>query len=70
MNMQMANLNQPWLDLLKVEFEQEHMQSLFEFLRAERAQGKAIFPEHENTFAALNATPVESVKVVILSQDH
>jgi uracil-DNA glycosylase len=45
------------------------MQELAAFLRAERAAGKAIYPPGRDIFAALDATPFESVKAVILGQD-
>jgi len=45
------------------------MKALSEFLRAEKASGKVIFPPGPEIFAALNATPFDKVKVVILGQD-
>ena len=45
------------------------MQRLSEFLRAELRAGKTIFPPPRCIFAALDATPFEQVKVVILGQD-
>lgn len=45
------------------------MQQLSAFLRAEKAAGKKIYPSGDNMFAALNATPLQQVKVVILGQD-
>lgn len=45
------------------------MQALAEFLRAERARGATIFPPGAQMFAALDATPFESVRVVVLGQD-
>jgi len=45
------------------------MQALREFLRAEEAAGKRIFPPGPQIFAALDATPFDRVKVVILGQD-
>jgi uracil-DNA glycosylase len=45
------------------------MQELKAFLLAERAAGKVIYPAMKNVFAALNATALEQVKVVILGQD-
>lgn len=45
------------------------MQALAEFLRAEKARGKRIYPPGPRIFAALDATPFERVKVVILGQD-
>ncbi|HZX91587.1 MAG TPA: uracil-DNA glycosylase [Rudaea sp.] len=45
------------------------MLQLSEFLRAELRAGKTIYPPPRCIFAALDATPFEQVKVVILGQD-
>lgn len=45
------------------------MQALAAFLRAERARGATIYPPGAQMFAALDATPFDTVKVVILGQD-
>ena len=45
------------------------MQALAQFLRSEKAKGKRIYPSGRNIFSALDATPFEQVKVVILGQD-
>lgn len=45
------------------------MRSLSDFLRAEKAAGKRIYPPGPRIFAALDATPFDQVKVVILGQD-
>jgi uracil-DNA glycosylase len=50
-------------------FERPEMQRLSEFLRAELRAGKTIYPAPRRIFAALDATPFEQVKVVILGQD-
>ena len=49
--------------------ERPEMRALGEFLRAEKAAGKRIYPPGPQMFAALEATPFEQVKVVILGQD-
>jgi uracil-DNA glycosylase len=58
-----------WLAHLQSEFDQPYMQSLRAFLRAEKDKGKIIYPKGNEFFAALNSTPIEAVKVVILGQD-
>jgi len=63
------NLHPQWLQYLQAEFDQEYMQSLSSFLRAEKALGKVIYPSGENMFAALNTTALHDVRVVILGQD-
>ena len=45
------------------------MRALSDFLRAEKTKGKRIFPPGPQIFAALDATPFDSVKVVVLGQD-
>ena len=45
------------------------MQSLREFLKDEHSAGKIIYPPLSDSLAALNATPLHSVKLVILGQD-
>ena len=50
-------------------FGRPQMQALSEFLRAELRAGKAIYPPPQRIFSALNSTPFEQVKVVILGQD-
>lgn len=58
-----------WKQALEAEFEKEYMQSLRAFLKAELSAGKRIFPKGSEYFAALDTTPLEKVKVVILGQD-
>lgn len=45
------------------------MLALSEFLRNELRRGKIIYPPPKRIFAALNTTPFDQVKVVILGQD-
>lgn len=45
------------------------MISLNAFLENEIAKDTQIFPEHKHWFNALNSTPLDQVKVVILGQD-
>jgi uracil-DNA glycosylase len=62
-------LEPSWKVRLAPLFETEGMQRLAEFLRGEKAAGKTVFPRGSDIFAALDATPFEQVKVVILGQD-
>ena len=62
-------LEASWLKHLKNEFSKPYMQNLKEFLQSEKAQGKNILPKGSLWFNALNSTPLEKVKVVILGQD-
>src|ERR1041385_8159113 len=45
------------------------MAELKRFLLAEKERGKRIFPKGANWFHALDLTPLEEVRVVILGQD-
>ncbi|MGV8917310.1 MAG: uracil-DNA glycosylase [Pseudomonas sp.] len=58
-----------WKHALRDEFEQPYMAELREFLRQENADGKEIYPPGPMIFNALNSTPLDKVKVVILGQD-
>jgi uracil-DNA glycosylase len=49
--------------------ERPDMRALGDFLRAQKAQGKHVYPPGPQMFAALEATPFEEVKVVVLGQD-
>jgi uracil-DNA glycosylase len=62
-------LNDSWRAPLTPVFATPAMQQLKAFLAAERAAGKAIYPRPAEWFAALDATPLEAVRVVILGQD-
>lgn len=62
-------LEASWKAALEGEFQQNYMEELGTFLRAEKAKGKEIFPEGRLIFNALDSTPLPTVKVVILGQD-
>jgi uracil-DNA glycosylase len=50
-------------------FDTPPMLALREFLLAEKRAGKVIYPPGPQIFAALDSTPFDAVKVVILGQD-
>ena len=62
-------LHSSWRERLDGEFAQPYMAELKRFLLAERERGKRIFPRAANWFRALDLTPPEEVRVVILGQD-
>lgn len=62
-------LHPSWRAPLSAEFEQPYMQALKGFLAAERAAGTPVFPPPASWFRALDLTPREDVRVVILGQD-
>ena len=50
-------------------FDRPEMHALGDFLRSEKHAGKHIFPPGPQIFAALDTTPFDKVKVVVLGQD-
>ena len=62
-------LDDSWKVPLRDEFAQPYMAELRTFLLAEKAAGKHIFPKGSQWFRALDLTPLDSVRVVILGQD-
>lgn len=62
-------LHPSWLNVLGSEFQKPYMCRLREFLVEEKKLRKVIYPAGSQIFNALNSTPFESVKVVILGQD-
>ncbi len=62
-------LHPSWLEPLRGEFADPYMVALRAFLVAEKEAGKAIFPKGSEWFRALDLTPLEDVRVVILGQD-
>lgn len=64
-----VELEASWLQELETEFKQPYMRELSTFLREQKAAGKQIFPPGGSIFNALDSTPFERVKVVVLGQD-
>lgn len=62
-------LIESWQSRLANELSAQYMLELKAFLKAEKSQGKVIYPPGELMFNALNQTPFEQVKVVIIGQD-
>jgi len=62
-------LEASWKSRLEDVFKDPRMQALGEFLRAQKTAGKVIYPPGARIFAALDSTPFDRVKVVILGQD-
>jgi uracil-DNA glycosylase len=62
-------LHQSWKAPLLPEFEEDYMAQLKAFLVAEKAAGKHIFPKGNEWFRAMDLTPLDKVRVVILGQD-
>ncbi|WP_088185210.1 uracil-DNA glycosylase [Sphingobium sp. Z007] len=62
-------LHESWRAPLADQFAAAHMQGLKDFLQAEKAAEKRIFPKGGEYFRALDLTPLDQVKAVILGQD-
>ncbi|THD35903.1 MAG: uracil-DNA glycosylase [Sphingomonas sp.] len=62
-------LHPSWLEPLRGEFADPYMAALRQFLVTEKAAGKRIFPRGNDWFRALDLTPLDQVRVVILGQD-
>jgi uracil-DNA glycosylase len=65
----MVNLHPSWLSVLQPQFDAPYMAALRQFLVQERDAGKRIYPKGNEWFHALDATPLDQVRVVILGQD-
>lgn len=63
------NLESSWKAVLEDQFALPHMVALKQFLLTEAQAGKTIYPAGTDIFRALDTTPFEKVKVVILGQD-
>ena len=62
-------LDPSWLLVMGDEFEKTYMEDLRQFLLTEKQQGITIYPPGSQIFYALDRTPFDKVKVVILGQD-
>ncbi|MBK7162700.1 MAG: uracil-DNA glycosylase [Sphingomonadales bacterium] len=62
-------LHESWKAPLRPEFDADYMAQLRSFLVAEKAAGKRIFPKGAEWFRAMDLTPLDKVRVVILGQD-
>jgi uracil-DNA glycosylase len=62
-------LDASWKIRLEDEFVQPYMGSLRQFLLERKRSGAVVYPPGDLIFNAMNSTPFEAVKVVILGQD-
>lgn len=62
-------LEETWKLALEDQFSDPYMADLKQFLVSEKKAGKHIFPKGSEYFRALDLTPLDEVKVVILGQD-
>ncbi|MGQ9425877.1 uracil-DNA glycosylase [Gilvimarinus sp. F26214L] len=64
-----VQLDDSWLAAIGGEFHKPYMASLRAFLKEQKRNGRSIYPPGRQIFNALNSTPFDKVKVVILGQD-
>lgn len=64
-----GNIPRSWHGVLAPVLAQEPARRLGNWLRLEEASGKTIFPPHKERLRALELTPRDEVRVVILGQD-
>ena len=67
--MRTIKLHDSWLSRLDDKFELPYMQELRDFLLTRKAHRAVIYPPGAKIFNAMNSTPFEQVRVVILGQD-
>lgn len=67
--MWLSDVAESWRAILAPLLDSAEGRGLADFLAAEEAAGKTIFPPAGNRFATLGRTPLERVRVVILGQD-
>ena len=65
----MIQLHDSWLSRLQDQFEQEYMQKLRQFLLTRKRHRAVIYPPGNQIFNALDSTPFDKVRVVVLGQD-
>lgn len=71
-NVKLSDLlvEETWLEAVPQELEKPYAEKLSKFIESELcSKGTAIYPPPQLIFNALNSTPFDSVKVVILGQD-
>jgi len=67
--MRKVQLHNSWLSRLDDQFQREYMQKLRNFLLTRKQHRAVIYPPGTQIFNALNSTPFDQVRVVILGQD-
>ena len=64
-----VRLHESWKTPLAAQFDSPYMAELKRFLLDQKAAGRRIFPKGSEYFRALDLTPLDKVRVVILGQD-
>ncbi|MCG9731163.1 uracil-DNA glycosylase [Shewanella sp. Isolate13] len=58
-----------WSSFINEQQQQAYFQSMQQFVQAERAAGKVIYPPEAEVLAAFDSTPLDKVRVVLIGQD-
>ncbi|MGE4350994.1 MAG: uracil-DNA glycosylase [Bdellovibrionales bacterium] len=69
MNKSSIKLEKGWIEVIGDEFDKPYMKSLKDFLVSEKKNKHVVFPPGNLIFNALNTTPFDKVRVVIIGQD-
>lgn len=64
-----SSIPESWQEPLRSVCTRPEIDALISFLKDREAAGAVIYPAKKNIFAALRATPIDQVKVVIVGQD-
>lgn len=64
-----VKMESSWKAAMQGEFDKPYFASLVQYLHAEKASGKVIYPPGPAIFKAFELTPLSELKVVILGQD-
>lgn len=64
-----VKIGESWKVPLSTEFDSPYMADLKAFLQEQKQEGRRIFPKGSEYFRALDLTPLDEVRVVILGQD-
>ena len=64
-----VQIESKWKKELHEEFAKDYFQSIIQFLRSEKQNGKVIYPPGPFIFNAFEQTPFDKIKVVIIGQD-
>jgi uracil-DNA glycosylase len=64
-----VQIEESWKQALADEFSKPYFADIKQFITAEKAKGKKVYPPGPLIFNAFNLTPFDKVKVVIIGQD-
>lgn len=64
-----VQIESSWARALAPEFDKSYFEHIVNFLKAEKAAGKVIYPPGPEIFSAFSLTPFDKVKAVLLGQD-